>query len=330
MMQVVMHVHLIGIAIAIAVGLRMAHNASTQRRRSRCRSQGHAGQLLSSQARWHRALGAFVAPPLLLLTTAVAIVTMGERSCHAWEGWLSYGIATAFLWAAMAIWARLAWRAFRLWQTVQSYAAKTIETQAGPTLGKVLPSPSVFSAQVGLLPSVLVVSEGLFQHLSPEQVDAVLAHEAGHAYYRDTFWFFWLGGLRQLTGWLPYSEALWEELLLLREIRADLWAARRVDALVLAESLLSVVTAPLIDSEALYAGLSCEAARKNWLSERVEALLQEELPASNQYLGEPSKGNPSQRNLSQSDRVASFQLSPRHWLGLVWALTPLLTIPFHH
>jgi Zn-dependent protease with chaperone function len=45
-----------------------------------------------------------------------------------------------------------------------------------------------------------------------------LAHEQAHAHYRDTFWFFWLN---VLTSWLPHTEALWQEILFLREIRAD-------------------------------------------------------------------------------------------------------------
>ena len=55
------------------------------------------------------------------------------------------------------------------------------------------------------------------------------------------FGFFWWGWLRRLTEWLPHSKELWQELLLLRELRADQWAAQQVDPLVLAESLLLMV-----------------------------------------------------------------------------------------
>ena len=138
------------------------------------------------------------------------------------------------------------------------------------TLGRVVETAAVFSAQVGLWRSELVVSQGLLEHLNAEHLEAVLAHESGHAHYRDTFWFFWLGGLRRLTGWLPQSETLWQELLLLREVRADEWAARRVDSLVLAESLMSVITAPLLSTEAICASFSCAAPRSR-LAQRVDA-----------------------------------------------------------
>lgn len=295
-----MHVHMIGLAVVIAIAVRRLNPPTVQEKLSPT----------TWQSRWHRAVTAFVVPPLFLLTTAVAIVVMGELSCHIWEGWLSYLTALLFVAFAVRIWAGLAWRAVKMQLEVRRYPQRTLHTQAGWVVGQVMPVSAVFSAQVGLWSSDLVVSEGLFSHLSSEQTEAVLAHESGHAHYRDTFWFFWLGGLRQLTGWLPYSELLWQELLLLREVRADLWAARSVDTLVLAESLMSVVTAPLMPTEAVCAGFSCAAPRSR-LAQRVDALLAEE---------EGGIGSVS----------ASFGLSPWQWAGLALALTPLLTIPFHH
>ncbi|MBE9152395.1 M56 family peptidase, partial [Coleofasciculus sp. LEGE 07092] len=91
-------------------------------------------------------------------------------------------------------------------------------------------------------------------------------------------------------------------LLLLREIRADQWAAEQVDFLLLAESLLMVVSAPLMHSESFCAAFSC-AAPKNRLEERIEALLAE-------------------THLPQ----------PPNWYSLMWlllSLFPLIVVPFH-
>ena len=168
---------------------------------------------------------------------------------------------------------------------------------------------AVFSAQVGLWSSQLIVSRGLLAHLDSEHLAAVLAHEAGHQHYRDTFWFFWLGGLRRLTCWLPYSENLWQDLLLLREIRADRWAARSVDTLVLAESLMSVITAPLAP-ESVCAGFSCAAPRSR-LAQRIDALLEIDSTAA-------------------TSSVGSFKVMPWQWVAISFTLAPLLTIPFHY
>ena len=284
-----MHLHMIGLAGAIAISCRLLGRPTDQSNRW--------------QMRWHRALIAFVVPPLLLLATAVAIITMGTSTAYAWEGQLSYGLAISFIVMAMGRWIQLGWQALKTRHHIRRYPQSLIETNRRQTLGRVVEVPTVFSAQIGLWTSDLVVSRGLLAHLDSEHLEAVLAHESGHAHYRDTFWFFWLGGLRRLTGWLPYTEALWQELLLLREVRADCWAARRVDTLVLAESLMSVITAPLMETEAVCAGFSCAAPRSR-LAQRVDALL--------------------------AGDSGSFGVAPWQWAAISLALSPLLTIPFHY
>ena len=285
-----MHLHMIGLAGAIAVGCRLWGRPTDQSARW--------------QLRWHRALIAFVVPPLLLLATAVAVVTMGTTTIYAWEGYLSYFLSLRFVMIALGRWLQLAGQALKTQREVRRYPKRLIETQNSKTLSRVIDMPTVFSAQIGLWTSDLVVSRGLLTHLDSEHLEAVLAHESGHAYYRDTFWFFWLGGLRRLTKWLPYTEALWQELLLLREVRADCWAARQVDTLVLAESLMSVITAPLIEAEAICAGFSCAAPRSR-LAQRVDALLAD-------------------------DFSGSFGSALWQWVAIALALSPLLTIPFHY
>ncbi len=325
-----MHVHMIGAAIVLAFVSRwlsgsVLPNAEHDQRKLFARVQdGPIGR--SWTVRWNSALSAFVVPPLLLLTTAVAIVSMGARSCHVWEGWLSYQIAWLFLIVAAGVWASLMWKVFKMRRELRRHPQRFISsgsgTGIGDTIGQVLPGTSIFSAQIGLWSSELVVSEGLLARLDEEHLAAVLAHESGHDHYRDTFWFFWLGGLRRLTFWLPYSEELWQELLLLREIRADRWAVQWVDALVLAESLMSVVSAPLMSEslmseESVCAGFSCAAPRSR-LSERVDALLAHE-DVSRASVMEPSVSHPFAANMPS-----------KSWMELALAMTPLLTIPLHH
>lgn len=296
-----MHLHMIGIAIAIATLIRLISNPS-QKKKAR-----FSPQLLSWQKRWHRSLVAFVVPPLLLLTTAIAVIAMGLRTGHRhWEGQISYGLALIFMTIAMIKWAHLYWLSLQTQRELKRHPMRDIQANYQ---GRVLDVSAVFSAQVGLWPSELVVSKGLLAHLDDEHLAAVLAHEAGHGHYRDTFWFFWLGGLRRFTHWLPNTEALWQELLLLREIRADRWAARSVDTLVLAESLMSVITAPLMALESVCASFSCAAPRSR-LAQRIDALLEADAPTAN--------------------GTSPFKILPWQWAAIVFALTPLLTIPFHY
>jgi Zn-dependent protease with chaperone function len=299
-----MHLYLWGVAIAIATLVRVIGHPTD------CKTVLDS---LSWQRRWHQALISFVVPPLLLLTTAIAVVAMGYSTTHPWDGQLSYTAALSFLSVALVVWSYLGWVALATWRNIGHYPQRLIQTGAGSKVslvrGRILELPAMFSAQVGLWSSELVVSQGLLTHLDDEHLAAVLAHEDGHRHYRDTFWFFWLGGLRRLTAWLPYSESLWQELLLLREIRADRWAARSVDALVLAESLMSVISAPLL-AESLCANFSC-AAPQSRLAQRIDALLAAETP----FVGEAT---------------SAFQIFPWQWMAIACTLTPLLTIPFHY
>lgn len=112
-----------------------------------------------------------------------------------------------------------------------------------------------------------------------------------------------MGWLRQLTSWLPHTEALWQELLLLREIRADYWAARQVDSLLLAEALLLVVNTPIL-LESNFCAAFAQHISTNHVIQRIDALLQQ--PDS---IGQPK---------------------PWSWVWLILVLVPLLVIPFHH
>ena len=248
--------------------------------------------------RWYCTLGWFLFSPLLLCTTAFALVYMGPCMQMAlwWEGWGSYMIAITFLAAAIVLGLSLTVEALRSRQQVRRYPQLELH---GKTT-RLIESPTPYVAQIGFWQPELVVSQGLLRSLDPAHLEVVLVHEQGHLHYRDTFWFFWLGWLRRLTAWLPQTEALWQELLILRELRADRWAAQQVDSLLLAEALLSVVSAPQIQPETFCASFSSAVVR-NRLNERINALLEPE--------------------------VLSGSEGRSWWLLLV--LLPLIVIPFH-
>ncbi|MBW4470337.1 MAG: M56 family metallopeptidase [Stenomitos rutilans HA7619-LM2] len=254
------------------------------------------------QQRWQRSLGLFLLPPLLLLTTAIALVCMGPQGqmVRWWEGWSSYTLAIGLLAFAVTLALKLTWEGWRSLQQVRTYPQLMVQGQQA----RLLDTPIPFIAQVGFWQSELVVSQGLLETFEAEHLEAVLTHEQAHAHYRDTFWFFCLGWLRRLTAWLPQTESLWQELLLLRERRADRWAAQTADPLLLAESLLQMVKAPELYSEAICAAFS-SATPRNRLEERIDALLS--IPEESQF-------------------TTSFW----SWLWLVLVALPLLTIPFHY
>ncbi|NET89293.1 MAG: M56 family metallopeptidase [Kamptonema sp. SIO1D9] len=188
-----------------------------------------------------------------------------------------------------------------MWHSCQGLRSYSQLEVAGK-IAHILDTNFPYSAQIGFWHSDLVVSKGLLQTLDKAHLQAVLAHEQAHDYYRDTFWFFWLGWLRFCTSWLPNTEALWQELLLLREMRADRQAAERVDPLLLAESLLEVAKAPLQFSDSFSVAFSC-ATPPNRLAERIDALLTN----------------------SESPSSANFW----SWSWMLFALIPLFTVPFH-
>ncbi len=250
--------------------------------------------------RWQRALLLFLFPQLLLLMTALAVCCMGPQGqmIGLQAGWLGYLLALGFLGLAGVSGLKLASEGWRSLRQVRTYSEINLDGK----LARVLETDVPFSAQMGFWQSSLVVSQGLLKTLDQAHLDAVLAHEQAHYYYRDTFWFFWLGWLRRMTAWLPNTEALWQELLLLRELRADQWAVNQVDALLLAESLLQVVSSSMILSEDFCAAFSCSVPR-NRLAERIDAILAEpESPVESSFWG---------------------------WSWVILASLPLVTVPFH-
>ncbi|MGD1948852.1 MAG: M56 family metallopeptidase [Leptolyngbyaceae cyanobacterium] len=282
-----MHVSLIGSAIAIAFLLRLVF-----------------ARYCLQNAQWLAVLSLLIVSPLLLLTTAVAIVIMGPHGhlVSPTEGWCSYGAAWLFLTISVGLLGYLGWQARISIASIQQHPQQLVQG----TISRVMDEDAAFSAQIGLWSSELVISKGLMTTLDNDHLAAVIAHENAHHYYRDTFWFFWLGWLRRLTSWLPYTDELWQELLLLREIRADNWATTFVDRLTLAESLVQVIAAPL--SPITVANFSCTVPTSR-LNRRIDALLS----------GHDYGFNP-QRSLITYGCIA----------GLLAGLIPLFSIPFHY
>lgn len=249
--------------------------------------------------RWYKSLFLFLFPPLLLTMTALAIVCMGANGhmLGLQASWLGYGLGLIFLVVATGLLCKSAYQAWQSQQEINTYPQTYIQGKRARILEINLP----YSAQIGLWQPNLVISRGLLAMLDQEHLEAVLAHEQAHLEYRDTFCFFWLGWLRSLTTWLPNTENLWQELLLLREIRADRSATTQVDPLVLAESLLSVAQFPMESPLSFCAplGSSC-------LQQRIDNLI--------------SDGETHSSNL------------PNYWswMWLLFVLIPWATIPFHY
>ncbi|QSJ16666.1 M56 family metallopeptidase [Nostoc sp. UHCC 0702] len=256
----------------------------------------------SWSSRWRRSLFLFLFPPLLIFMTAIALLFMGPQGKMGgvYTGWFSYVIALIYL-AFFAI--SCIKLAFQGWQSVKSACECPLVNLEG-TQVRLLNTKALFAGQIGFWQPQLVVSQGLLQNLSQNHVESVLAHEQGHYYYRDTFWFFWLGWVRSCTAWLPNTEPLWQELLALRELRADSYAASQVDPLLLAESLLLVVSNSSVLSEsAICCAALGVAGVGDRLEQRIEALLAPPSPTPD--------------------------LNWQSWNGFLLAFLPLLSVIFH-
>ncbi|MEC4815073.1 MAG: M56 family metallopeptidase [Scytonema sp. PMC 1069.18] len=249
--------------------------------------------------RWRKALFRFLFPPLLILMTDVAIICMGPQGQMGGlqTGWCGYNLALIYLAFFAILCVKLVWEG---WQSVKS-ARNCPQVDIAGQQVRLLDTGALFAGQIGFWRPELVLSQGLLQTFSPDQLETVFAHEQGHVHYRDTFWFFWLGWVRSCTAWLPNTEALWQELLVIRELRADAYAALQVDPLLLAESLLLVVSSPPVSSEIFCAALGSSGI--NRLEQRIEALLSQPEP-----IPEPH-----------------FQF----WNAFLFALLPLITVIFH-
>ena len=288
-----MHLLLLGLTVVAAIAIRLLPIP--------------AG--LSRQQEWMRAWGALALPPLLPIASSLAVVLMGPSGQMHGHMQASPCLSTVSHLISLGILAMagltLCQRVFRGWQSIQLLKSYPV-CQVDRYTCRVLPDNFPFAARLGFWDSELLISQGLLSQLSSEHLAAVLSHEQSHHYFRDTFWFFWLGWLRQLGGWLPNSHKLWQQLLLLRELRADALAATECDRLVLAEALFQVVSAPFESRElvAAFGGTVEEDSELNRLEVRIDALLDEE---------------------------ESFDLrGDRSWYWVLCGILPLAIVPLCH
>lgn len=276
-----MHLFMIITAVAVAYWLRSSGNIP----------QGNW------HLRWQKTLFLFLFPPLLIFMTVTAVVCMGTQGKMGgmYTNPFSYILALISLGFFNILGLKLVLGG---WKAIKS-ARECPQVNLNGKPVRILQTGALFAGQIGFWQPELVVSEGLLETLSPIHLESVLAHEQGHYQYRDTFWFFWLGWMRSCTAWLPNTEPLWQELLVLRELRADSYAASQVDPLVLAESLLLVVSNNPITSDVCCAALGAG----DRLEQRIEALLTPPEPISERQL--PS------------------------WRIFLLAFLPLITVVFH-
>lgn len=235
---------------------------------------------LSWHDRWESALSSFCLPPLIILLAAGAVLSMGHHGTMlGWSVspvgcWVSMGLLVFFSGSVVYALGRSAIIGLRLGQYPQITLPQGQQARC-------LPGDLPVAAQVGLWRSSLLVSQGWLEQLTPSEQGATLAHEQAHADHHDLFWFFWLGIIHRFAFWLPGNSALWEELLLLREIRADQQAAQTSDPLLLAELLVRLARQRNLPTQTSAEAHACEVGigfneclSISRLEQRINALIE--------------------------------------------------------
>jgi hypothetical protein len=231
----------------------------------------------SWRLRWQSALTAFCLPPLMVVLAAGAVLYMGHHGTM--MGW---SVSPMGCWVSRGV---LGWfggvGVYALGQAAKTeWWLRHQATVSLPTGGQArcLEIDLPVAALVGLSPASLLVSRGWLEQLTLAEQQAMVAHEQAHADYGDPLWFWGLGVIRRFASWLPHTQALWEELLLLREIRADQQAASTHDPLLLAELLVNLSRQMTLAAQgntpdiAPYLGFN-EPLSLSRLEQRVNALL---------------------------------------------------------
>lgn len=221
--------------------------------------------------RWYWTLGQFLLPPLFLGAMAIAVLMMGHHGQMLGQSVSWVGCHTVLGLGAGAL-LLLGWQMGQSLRSLLQLRALPRHTVQGQTVRQI-DTDIPFAGRIGLWNAELVLSQNLSAFLTADELKAVLQHEQAHLTYQDTFWFFWLGWVRRMAFWLPQTEALWQELLLLRELRADAVAAQSVDPLTLAEALLKMIRAASPAGAAPRLGGACFADDPSRLEQRIEALM---------------------------------------------------------
>ncbi|MBD2233756.1 M56 family metallopeptidase [Phormidium tenue] len=234
-------------------------------------------------ARWQSALVALCLPPLMVMLSAGAVLSMGHHgTMMGWSVspigcWVSLGV----LGFASGVVAHTLIRTAATQLRLRQYQTVTLPTGGH---ARCLETDLPVAAQVGLWHSSLLVSRGWLEHLTLAEQQAMVAHEQAHADYRDPLWFLGLGMIRRFSSGLPNTQALWEELLLLREIRADHRAASTSDPLLLAELLVKLSRQMTLATQGYSSDMELcvgfhESLSLSRLEQRVNALLEPGLVA---------------------------------------------------
>jgi len=219
----------------------------------------------------------FLVPPLIIFFTFLSIICMGTSGemFGFSSSIFSYVLALLLLGIAAFIFGRMFWQMRKALQRIREFPLEKIANFSA----RVIEIDFPYSAQIGFWLPELVISRGLINLLTSEELEAVLAHEEAHRNYRDTFWFFGLEVIRSLTAWLPNTESLWQKLLLLREIRADQKASQTIQPYILAQSLLKVVQNVTHNSSKMnysesFSALFHPNMSQNHLITRIESMLE--------------------------------------------------------
>jgi Zn-dependent protease with chaperone function len=146
---------------------------------------------------------------------------------------------------------------------VDLLALRTLETGAA-----VLDySAAVAYCVPGIRPRI-VVSAGAIELLDEAELDAVVAHEKGHAHEHHGLVMLPLAGVSKVFAFVPYARLAPTSVAGLLEMAADDYAVRRRDPSALVSALVSMATAGVVPSCTF--GLT-----GGWVSRRVERLLAE-------------------------------------------------------
>lgn len=124
----------------------------------------------------------------------------------------------------------------------------------------------------GIIKPYICLPEDAIQKLTPEELDAVIAHEMGHVRYYDLLVTVFIQGLGDLFWFVPGYRWLSRKIDRLREVVADSWAvSSNVKPHFLASALLKLKEIPEgSDRFVLYSAFFRE---KSLLKERVERLV---------------------------------------------------------
>ncbi len=317
-----MHIAILLLAVAGAWGTRRYCAGAIERCHREARSW---------RERWSWAIGAIVVPALWFMIAVLAVGVMGTHGTM-----FGYSVSAIGLWFSGSLLATitvllivLLGRSWQIQRELQHYPSTAFTSpKLGQTLEiRTIASPSWFAGQVGIVTPELTIGRSLLTSLAPEQLEAIVAHECAHAHYHDTLIFFLLGWLRRWTSWLPQTRDIWHELILLRELRADRWAAQYVDPLLLAETLLTVARSAQTSSAQTATGTPTIAgigfhdfASVDSFETRINALIDHEI--------EPD--TPPSMSLDSCHRDDRLTLTIDGWLWAVLACFPLLAVPFHH